>query len=780
MLRRFFSVFLFIALLAAVCVGAVQAAVPAATRSDVLPDRGLVVRIYYNDPTELAALRSAIDVWAVYPGYVDAQVWSDEYLTLLAQGYRIEIDQARTAQLNQAAQRLPGQINGIPGYACYRTVEETFTTAQGIVSAHPNLAQWIDIGDSWEKLTAGGDPGYDLMVLKLTNQAAPGPKPKLFNMSSVHAREYTPAELNTRFAEYLISQYGVDPDVTWLLDYNEVHLLLQANPDGRKKAETGLSWRKNTNNNYCANSNSRGADLNRNYPFYWNSCAPGDGCSSGNACDATYRGPGAASEPETQAVVNYVRSQYPDLRADDLGAAAPITTSGIFLDLHSYSELVLWSWGFTSSSAPNSTALQTLGRKFAYFNSYTPQQSVGLYPTDGTTDDFAYGELGVPAYTFEMGTNFFQDCATFENTIVPNNLPALVYALKAVRRPYLTPAGPDALSVSATPTTTVAGTLVTLSASANDTRFNNSNGSEPTQNIATARYTIDAPSWTTGVISYPLAATDGTFNSSIESITAQLNTAGLAPGRHSVFIEAQDTSGNWGAPTAVFIWVSAAPDSALAGFVQTQGSALPIEGVVIRASLSPTLTFETLSQVDGSYQLGVVAGTYSLMASKYGYLPTTVNNVTASLGLTTTQNITLTPADQHSVSGTVRDQLTNRPLAANLTIDGYPGGSISTNPTTGFYSVTLAAGITYTFQVNASGSGYGSVSRSVGPLTTHRSEDFTLNPDLNSCTAAGYSWVGVKQAFDAFTVPIQLDGYQQCRHERLVIQQPGRTEQSDR
>ena len=66
--------------------------------------------------------------------------------------------------------------------------------------------------------------------------------------------------------------------------------------------------------------------------------------------------------------------------------------------------------------APNGPALQTLGRKFAYFNNYTPEQAIGLYPTDGTTDDFGYGDLGVASYTFELGTAFFQDCSTFENT----------------------------------------------------------------------------------------------------------------------------------------------------------------------------------------------------------------------------------------------------------------------------------------------------------------------------------------------------------------------------
>jgi carboxypeptidase T len=557
-LRRFISMFACVVILAACLIVAVQASAPAATQSDAPTDRGLVVRIYYADRAELAALRSTIDVWAVYPdrraAFADALVQPDQYVTLLAQGYRIEIDRVRTAQLNRPAQPLSGQASGIPSYPCYRTVEETYHAAQRMAADHPTLAQWIDIGDSWEKVNSSGSAGYDLRVLILTNRTVAGPKPKFFVISSIHAREYTPAELNTRFAEYLIDNYDVDPDVTWLLDYNEVHLLLQANPDGRKQAEAGLSWRKNTNNDYCSNTDARGADLNRNYPFSWNVCSPGDGCSSGAPCNLTYRGWEAASEPETKAVVNYVLAQFPDLRADDLSAAAPITTSGLFLDLHSYSELVLWPWGFMSSAAPNGTALQTLGRKFAYFNNYTPQQSEDLYPTDGATDDFAYGELGVPAYTFEMGTSFFQSCSTFENTIVPDNLPALIYGLKSTRRPYQTPAGPDTLNVSVAPTTAFTDTTFTLTATADDTRFASDSG-EPSQNIVAARYSIDTPSWITGTVTYPLIAVDGAFNSPIESLQAAVNLDGLSTGRHIVFVESQDAEGNWGPPTAVFVWI---------------------------------------------------------------------------------------------------------------------------------------------------------------------------------------------------------------------------------
>ena len=159
------------------------------------------------------------------------------------------------------------------------------------------------------------------------------------------------------------------------------------------------------------------------------------------------------SEPETQAVQNYVIAEFPDQRRRKSRRPhpAPITATGVFMDIHSYSQLVLWPWGFSANPPPNDQGLKTLGRKFAYFNNYWPEQAIGLYPTDGTTDDFSYGELGLASYTFELGTDFFQDCGTFENTILPNNLPALIYSAKVARTPYMTPSGPDSLDVLAAP-----------------------------------------------------------------------------------------------------------------------------------------------------------------------------------------------------------------------------------------------------------------------------------------------------------------------------------------
>lgn len=527
--------------------------------SAVLPQQTgtpLIVRIYYHDQAGLNRLAAEIDIWEVHQAenYVLAMIWQADFKHYTALGYQIEIDAVKTAQINTPAQPLQNQRSGIPGYPCYRTVEETYAAAEALADAHPSLASWVDIGDSWDKTSANAAAGYDIFVLKLTNSAISGEKPVLFVMSAIHAREYATAELNLRFAEYLLDNYNSNADATWLLDAHEIHLVFQANPDGRKQAESGILWRKNCNGNYCSPTSSyRGADLNRNFPFQWGCC----GGSSANPCDNTYRGPSAASEPETTAITTYVRSIFPDQRADDLTTAAPTDATGIFIDLHSYGGYVIWPWGYDYTAAPNATGLTTLGRKFAFLNGYYPDQATGIgYVSDGATDDFAYGDLGVAAYTFEVGTAFFQSCTYFGNTLLTPNLNALLYAAKAARTPYQTPGGPDILNLTASPSTADWGETITISASASDAHFSTRNGTEATQAIQAAQAYLDVPPWESGATPLPFTALDGNFNTTTENITLNLPATNLSPGRHTLYVRAQDASGSWGAVSALFITIN--------------------------------------------------------------------------------------------------------------------------------------------------------------------------------------------------------------------------------
>jgi carboxypeptidase T len=323
-----------------------------------------------------------------------------------------------TASYSKQAKSAKQQA-GIPGYACYTTVEETFSEVTSLVEQYPDQTEWVDIGDSWQKEKLGA--GYDIKVLKLGNINSPD-APILFMQSGMHAREYAPVGLTLAFAKELLENQDANPDYKWILGQQQIHILFHSNPDGRKIAETGLLQRKNHNESYCAASYV-GVDLNRNFSYGWGEVAGG---SSGEACSEVYRGPSAGSEPETQAVEKYVRGIFPDLRGDGVNDKAPDDRSGLYLDIHSYSELVLWPWGGTELPAPNEVGLKSLGHKLAYFNNYEPMQSVGLYPTDGTSDNLAYNELGVAHITFEIGTKFFQDCETFNNKIKPDNIKATV------------------------------------------------------------------------------------------------------------------------------------------------------------------------------------------------------------------------------------------------------------------------------------------------------------------------------------------------------------------
>jgi carboxypeptidase T len=591
-----------------------------------------VVRAYYTDRQMVYDLAAWLEPWEVHhdEGYVVVAVGPAEYDRMLAAGFELEIEPRLTDKLNRPAVMLPGQVQGIPGYPCYRTVEETFAVAQDIAGEHPHLAAWLDIGDSWEKALSSGDPGYDMMVLRLTNLAVVGPKPKLFIMSSVHAREYAPAELSTRFAEYLVDHYNSDPDVTWLLDYHEIHLLLQGNPDGRKIAEQGYYQRKNTNDSNGGSCSvpptafdHYGTDLNRNFAFQWGCC----GGSSSDPCDELFRGPSAASEPETQTIQDYLRAQFPDQRDDGLSVPAPPDATGLFLDVHSYGELVLWPWGFTSAQAPNNAALQTLGRKLAYLNACYPEQAEGLYRTDGTTDDFAYGDLGLAAYTFEIGTDFFQDCGAFENSIVPGNLPALLYAAKVARTPYLMPAGPDALDLAVEAGLVAPGEPVRLTATIDDTRYSGSNGLEPTQIIVAAECYVDVPPWITtpAPIPYPMAAVDGSFDEKVEQVAVTVDTHGLSDGRHTLYVRGRDADGNWGPFSAVFAHVlDPAASPLIEGYVRDASTNAPLAATVTAGTFQAQTDAAT-----GFYGMAVLSGTYELSATAMGYDPSTIGGVAA-------------------------------------------------------------------------------------------------------------------------------------------------------
>jgi carboxypeptidase T len=464
---------------------------------------------------------------------------------LRAKGWAIRVDRQQTDIINRQ-QTINTFRSG------YRTVAEMRAYVNSKAAQYPNLAEVFIYGQSWERVQGGSAAGSDLFGITLTNRQISGPKPTFFLMAAIHARELTTSELALRFVDYLLTNYGTDGDVTWLLDEHKIVIVPAANPDGRVIAETGFYQRKNTNTTYgggCANpptsSNQYGVDLNRNSNFKWGTVnAPSE-----PRCGQTYPGPTVASEPETAALETLVRSLFPDQRGPLDTDAAPLTATGMFLTLHSYSNLVLWPWGWTSQTPPNNTSFTYMGTKFASYNGFTPEQSVGLYPTSGTTDDWAYGELGLAAMTFEVGPTsgacggFFPPFSCLDGntggSFWPRNLPAFLYAARIARAPYQLALGPSPESVTAAAS---GPNTFDLRAQLNE-QYNGG------QAISAAEYYIDTPPWRGGT---PLSMTalDGNFNSAIETAAAAI---GPLFGKHLIYVRGRDTLGNWGPVRGVFV-----------------------------------------------------------------------------------------------------------------------------------------------------------------------------------------------------------------------------------
>lgn len=520
-----------------------------------------VVRARFTSDQSLTRLLERAAPWRVDrdAGQLIIEVNSRaEYQQLLDEGFAVAVDPELTAEAFGPVPETPDQTESISGYPCYRTVEESLASAQALVAQHGAIAELVDIGDSWKKQQNAAQ-GYDLWVLRLTNRSIPGIKPVHYLQGGLHAREYVTSETVLRYGEWLAAQYDVNPDVTWILDHQEVHILFHANPDGRKVAEVSStrSQRKNRDENYCSTgSTTVGVDNNRNFPFDWG--GPG---SSGTACNETFRGPAAASEPESQAIIAYLQQIFPDQRNEgpgvDLVTPVSLDATGIYMDVHSNAGTTWWPWGNVNGVfAPNRFELQTLGRKIAYYNGLTPEQSNAGGAIGGATDDFTYGTLGVAAFTIEMdGSSFWPSCTSYESTLVQPTLDGFFMASKLARAPYRWAAGPEIINVLATPAQISLGGTVTITARAEDARFNNTVGTEPSQTVTSvAIYAM--PPWQAGATALAqFQPSDGAFNSTTENITVDLPASSLSAGRQLLYLRATDALGNAGPVAAVFVTV---------------------------------------------------------------------------------------------------------------------------------------------------------------------------------------------------------------------------------
>lgn len=203
-----------------------------------------------------------------------------------------------------------------------------------------------------------------------------------------HAREPQAMAGTMYFMYWLLDNYNTNPEAKYLMDNREIYFVPIANPDGYVYNQTtnpngGGMWRKNRRNN----GSCFGVDLNRNYNYGWGL----NSGSSGDPCSDTYRGPSAASEPETQAIKNLCNLIQPK----------------ISFSVHSVAGRYLNPYGFNDSTVTYDIYSDFSG-DFASENNYTYGTVIEMlnYYSSGTTRDWLHS-TGCYAWTPEVGGSGF-------------------------------------------------------------------------------------------------------------------------------------------------------------------------------------------------------------------------------------------------------------------------------------------------------------------------------------------------------------------------------------
>jgi carboxypeptidase T len=195
-----------------------------------------------------------------------------------------------------------------------------------------------------------------------------------------------------------------------------------------------------------------------------------------------------------------------------------------------------------------------MATKLASFGGYGlwgPEQPDFLYPVSGDSSDFMYGHHCASSFGFEIGTEFYQSCSTFQDNVVPDMMPALILAAKVASAPYTIVKGPDVLEMAATRRGPGRVTVTaTVSDSSRATAYNTI-GDTGRQNIQSVCVYIDVHPYDATQPCVTMTAVDSRFDSTTEAVKVTINN--LAPGRHTVFIEAKDALGDKGPVSAVFV-----------------------------------------------------------------------------------------------------------------------------------------------------------------------------------------------------------------------------------
>nr|XP_023400394.1 carboxypeptidase A4 [Loxodonta africana] len=298
-----------------------------------------------------------------------------EYSVMIEDLQSLLDDEDDEMQHNERKERSGDNFN----YGAYHSLSAIYREMASMAADFPDFVSRLKIGHSFEN--------RPLYVLKFSTGAGER-RPAIWLNAGIHSREWISQATGIWTARKIVSDYKKDTAVTSILEKMDIFLLPVANPDGYVYTQTkNRFWRKTRSRN--PGSNCIGADPNRN----WNASFAGEG-SSDNPCSEVYHGPHANSEVEVKSVVNFIQ-EHGNFKC--------------FIDLHSYSQLLMYPYGYTVSKAPDAEELDEVARRAAkaLASLSGTQYQVGpicttVYPASGSSTDWAYDNGIKYAFAFEL------------------------------------------------------------------------------------------------------------------------------------------------------------------------------------------------------------------------------------------------------------------------------------------------------------------------------------------------------------------------------------------
>jgi hypothetical protein len=336
-------------------------------RNSVLNLDRVVVRLYYDDNFFIP---KNSDVLGGYPGeYIDVLIDESEIFRLNKYNLSYSI-----INYNYDDFKLSTVDN-------YHTISEMENILVNLNNNFSNISRLFSLGQTYE--------GRDIWCLEISdNPGVDEGEPGVLFTGVHHAREWPTMEICLKIANELTSNYGVDENISNIVDNRRIWIVVCVNPDGyyydHDLYNGNRWWRKNRF--YFPEFGTYGVDLNRNYAGSSNGDILGMWGSTGmshNPSNELFCGINPFTEIETQSIRNLIID-------NDICAV---------ISWHTYGELVMWPWGYSEDvQAPDDNYLSEVGAGIAIRITsqdgngiYTPTQAAGLYPTTGDTVDWVYG-----------------------------------------------------------------------------------------------------------------------------------------------------------------------------------------------------------------------------------------------------------------------------------------------------------------------------------------------------------------------------------------------------